>query len=243
MCGESEQGFEGLIERCRLFAGMTASERRNLLARLAYSVRSYREDARIADRGDVYNSLLVLLEGTVAAEMMDYSGKTLKVESIRAPGILASAVLFAPESRLPVTIVARSAVSLLVLPRRGVLEACRRSSAFLTALLEDMGGRTTFLAEKLRLTQFSTLRQKVAAFLLDRAHRAGSSVFTLPQTRQSLSEVFGVARPSLSRTLSALAREGSIEIRGRSVRLLDRSALERMVRQLDEDGSSIRPPL
>jgi len=216
------------LRRCRLFRDVDQRLLGELLSRFACRIRSYPAGRLIHTRGEPYRNLLVLLEGSLSAEMHDLAGRTLHVETIAAPQAVASAVLFAPENLLPVSIRAARDVRLLSLPAEAVLALCERDSGFLLALLRDMGRRATFLAEKLRLTQFSTLRQKLASYLLERSRRAGTDRFDLTATRQELADVFGAARPSVSRVFGELAREGLLRLEGRRVEILDQPALSRL---------------
>ena len=51
--------------------------------------------------GDPVANLLIVLSGSVRGEMIDYSGKTVKIEDIEAPKPLAAAFLFGKENRFP----------------------------------------------------------------------------------------------------------------------------------------------
>jgi CRP-like cAMP-binding protein len=216
------------LQRCRLFRELTPAELRALLERVSHRFLDAPQGSLVLGRGAPYDALHVLLRGSVSAEMEDQHGRVLKVETIAAPHILASGILFAPEARLPVSLRALSRVRLFVLPRAGLLACCQLHPRVLEALLRDMGSRTAFLAEKLRLTQFGSIRQKLASYLLERAGR--DDRVTLSASRQALAEIFGVARPSLSRVFGELARRGWIRRQGPRSLQLDRSALERVLR-------------
>jgi CRP-like cAMP-binding protein len=182
----------------------------------------------VQTRGEPYRSLLVLLEGSVAAEMSDPEGHTLHVETIAAPEAIASAILFAPHNLLPVTVRAQRRVRLIAVPADAVMFCCGRDPEILRTLLRDMGRRAWFLAEKLRLTQFSTLRQKLASYLVERSRQIGNRRFALSATRQDLADLFGAARPSVSRVFAELVREGLVSQEGGQVELLDSDALARV---------------
>ena len=221
-----------LLRRCRLFREMDERTLSLLLTRFPCRLRGFSPGELIHSRGEAYLSLLVLLRGSVSAEMHDPAGKALHVETIQAPEAIASGILFAPENRLPVSIYAAQAVRLAALSRSAVLECCQRDRGFLEALLQDMGGRAAFLAEKLWLSRFSSLRQKLASYLLERCDRAAADAVVLSATRQELADVFGAARPSVSRVFGELEGRRLISRHGRRIDILDRPALEAL---RDED--------
>jgi CRP/FNR family transcriptional regulator len=76
--------------------------------------------------------------------------------------------------------------------------------------------------------------QRLIAFLLDLAARYqalgySSCEFTLRLTRKEIGSFLGLKLETVSRVLSHLHREGMIQIQGRVVKLLDRTALQRLM--------------
>lgn len=218
-----------ILTACSLFRGMSAEELAGALARVPFLLKRHEKRALIRLQGEPYEALLILLEGTVAGEFQDAGGRVMRVETLSAPSLVASSILFARENHLPVNITALTEVRLLSLPKTSLLALCRQVPGVLERLLSDMGSRTAFLADKLRITQFATLRQKVAGYLLERSRRFGSDRVPIAGSKKTLAELFGAARPSLSRTLGELAAEGAIRLEGKAIRILDREALQALL--------------
>ncbi len=212
-----------------LFGGMEPDEIIRLLSPWAAGVREYHQGAIVAFRGDGYDRLMILLSGSLSAELVDYDGRVLKIESLKAPEAVASGILFAEENQLPVQLTAETDIRTLQIPRHGILRLCRDHERFLGNYLRDMGDKVVFLAEKIRLLQFNTLRQKIAGFVLDLSSKQGSRNVRLPYTIEKVAEMFGVARPSLSRGFSELIEEGLLDRNGRDYIILDPDALEDLV--------------
>lgn len=177
-------------------------------------------------QGQPYTELAILLSGEVDAEIQDYDGKTLKVETLEAPEPIAAAVLFAKDNTLPVTTVAKTDVKLFVVPKKDILRLCRTSEEFLGGLLAEMGGKLILLAQKIRFLQFGTIRRKLAGYLLDEMRKQRSAALRLPYTKEVLSELFGVTRPSLSRVFAEFANAGILRQEGKTVHVLKASALK-----------------
>ena len=70
---------------------------------------------------------------------------------------------------------------------------------------------------------FSTLEQRVAAYLLDEAARLGAEEIHV--TQEQLARHIGSAREAVTRTLKQMAREGLLEVFRGGIRILDRKAL------------------
>jgi len=207
-------------------------ELEGLLGTEAVSLRSFRKGNILLLAGCAYDTLWVLLEGSVAAEMHSPSGKALRIETIAAPEAIATAMLFSPDAVLPVTVEALEDSRAVLLPRETVIRLCQKNRAFLENYLRDAGSRIAAFSERFRLLQFSTLRERLADWLLRQAARGGGSpddLVTLTSSKEKLAETFGVTRPSLSREILAMDADGLIAADGREIRILDAARLEGLI--------------
>ena len=84
-----------------LFRGITPEKLSANLEEISFHTRSYRKGEILARQGDVCNRLVILTKGSVRGEMIDYSGRLIKVEDIAAPRALAPLFLFGEENRFP----------------------------------------------------------------------------------------------------------------------------------------------
>ncbi len=220
------QAVISALHYCPLFNDVPEKEIELLLTYRGTDVQTYAKNRIIAFRGDVHEKLLIVLEGSLSAEFQDYTGKVFKVETLRRGEIIGSAILFSSSRLLPVTLVTAEDCRLLVIPRRVIVTFVARSEQFLLNLLSDMGAKLEYLAEKLYVNQFASIRQKIAGYLLDQSNRQNSESVALHVTKETLSEIFGVARPSLSRCFSELVKTGVIKQEGTIIHIIEREELE-----------------
>lgn len=205
-----------------LCRGVDVVDLARLLDKVPGRVETFPKGAVILLSGTRYDELRIILEGTVSAEMHHPNGKAVAIETIDAPDPVAPAILFAPRRELPVTVVAATEVRLLRLPLDAVLDLCQRDRRFLLNFLSEIGGKIGLFAEKFRLLEFSSLRSRIAAYLLPRVEEG---VVVLPFSKEKLAEFLSVARPSLSRELSAMAAEGLLRVEGRRIEVPDADRL------------------
>jgi CRP/FNR family transcriptional regulator, dissimilatory nitrate respiration regulator len=220
-----------------LFAGIGLEACARDLRDLGCMRRSVRGGTCLHVAGERYQRLIILVSGSLAATVEEEGGRSLRVATLRAPDAVAPAILFAPVPVIPVSLAAESNSVLLVAGREAILALCRRRPRFLENLLGLMGSRIQGLASALRDARWSTLRQRLAAYLVEQARAAPGSpagaagqVLHLAHTREEIARLLGAERPSVSRSLGHLARDGFVAIRGREVRILDRSGLEALCR-------------
>jgi CRP-like cAMP-binding protein len=222
-----------ILSGSALFGGMTVRELAGDFLRLGGVPRRVPAGRLLASAGEPYERLILLCSGSLLATLDDERGRSLRVAELRAPDAVAPGILFAADRRLPVSLTASRLCDILLVSRGAVLDLCRRRGRFLENLLGLLGSRIQGLATALREARWSPLRARLAAYLLEQEGGrmpAGRRVVRLPHTREEIARLVGAERPSVSRSLSAMAREGLVVLRGREMSIVDRPGLERAAR-------------
>jgi len=208
---------------------MTENEIKNLLQTVHFQVKQFSKNDLLAVAGEPVQFLYILLEGSVKGEMIDFSGKVIKIEDIEAPKPIAAAFLFGKENMFPVTVTANNDVKLLSVPIDSFLKLLQSNSQMLKNYLDSISTRAQFLSQKLQFISFKTIRKKIAHFLLNKAGSQLHSV-DLKMTQQQLADLFAVSRPSLARVLGEMQKEGLIRLEKKTVILLEKNKLQKIVR-------------
>jgi CRP-like cAMP-binding protein len=215
------------VAKAPLFNGLTENEVEQIFKLIPYYIRKYRTGSMIASAGEKVQSLRIVISGIVKGEMVDYSGKVIKIEDIPAPGALAPAFIFGARNSFPVNVVAVSDVDLLVIDKPAFLKLLMQSDAILLNFLNMISSRSQFLSEKIKFLNFKTIKSKLAQYILQNTG-PGKTVLTLGMKQDDLAEFFGVARPSVARALGEMEDEGLIEAKGKYIRVIDKVRLERL---------------
>ncbi|MBN2553289.1 MAG: Crp/Fnr family transcriptional regulator [Spirochaetales bacterium] len=222
------------IQSCLLFCKADPADLARDLDSTPYRITVHDPGEMLLLRGDRFDELMVILEGRLRAVIDDPDGHIMTVETLHACEAVATSILFAPRPFLPVSLCAETRAELFHLSRQTFLELCRRHPTVLQSLLSDMGARTCFLANRLRFSTFTTIRQKLAIYLLERSRQEGNRR-ELPVSKQRLAELFGVSRPSLSRVFGQLVAEGVVRLSGREVHILDVRRLQEIAETAGEE--------
>jgi len=217
-----------LLIQCPIFRGITENEAELLLKKIHFQVKNYFKDEVVVIAGEPVLNLNIIMSGSVRGEMIDYSGKIIKIEDIEAPKPLATAFLFGKENKFPVTVTANNDVKILSVPVSEFLKILQLNLQILKNYLNSISSRAQFLSQKLNFLSFKTIKGKVAHFLLDHAGEKFHSV-ELKNTQQQLADLFGVTRPSLARVFGEMQKEGLISIKNKTVTLLDKKALNELI--------------
>jgi CRP-like cAMP-binding protein len=218
--------FEILLQT-PVFKGLNEEEIKSLFSLLPYRIKKFMAGSLLASSGDEVESLLIVLSGVVKGEMIDYSGRIIKIEDIPAPGALAAAFIFGNNNRFPVTVAAVTDVDILVIDKSDFLRLMLKNERILRNFLDMISNRSQFLSEKIKFLNFKTIRGKLAQYILQLAGGKKRQV-RLDKTQNDLGDFFGVARPSIARAIKDMEDEGLISAHGRDITVLDIKKLKEM---------------
>jgi CRP-like cAMP-binding protein len=217
-----------ILAQSPVFRGISPEDLGQLFQQIHYQVKSYPKGELVVMAGEICDRLLIVQEGSVKAEMTDYSGKTIKIEDMTAPWPLATAFLFGRENKFPVTVSATSDARLVSIPKAEFVKLLQLNALILNNYLNTISTRAQFLSQKLKFLSFKTIKQKIAHYLLDLAGERLQTV-EITQSQGQLAEMFGVTRPSLARTLGEMCQEGLIETDRRYIKIIDKSRMNQLL--------------
>lgn len=212
-----------------LFRGITPERLFADLEEIRFHTRSYKKGEILAQQGAVCNRLVILTKGSVRGEMIDYSGRLIKVEDIAAPRAIAPLFLFGEENRYPVEVTANEPTEVIELPKSSVLSLFRKNEQFLENYMNLSANYARTLSDKLFFMSFKTIRQKLASYLLRLYKQQQQTHITLDRSQQELSDYFGVSRPSLARELAHMQEDGLLIADRKHITILQKEELVRLI--------------
>jgi len=206
---------------------LTTKEVESIFAVIPYRTKKYQSGSIIAQSGEVVNYLMLVITGVVKGEMVDFSGKLIKIEDIPAPGALAPAFVFGNRNKYPVNIITVSDSEILVIEKGEFLRLLMKNDKVLINFLDMISNRSQFLSEKIKFLNFKTIKSKLAQYILK---LAGDGLFCvkMDKTQNDLADYFGVARPSVARAIGDMEESMLIKAEGKTIRILDREGLIRL---------------
>ena len=184
-----------------LFRGCDRALLTDVLGKSASRYASYRKGDFIAMQNSVCRSLYLLCEGSVYARMVSEEGREFTLDTLSAPDVLASAFLFGTENILPVTIIANSDCELWIVSKESIRSLIEQDTAVLHNFLTVLSDHSLFLSRKLEQFALQTLSSRLLGYLEKN---------NVVQNLQETAFILGVTRPSLSRAISQLVRQGVV---------------------------------
>lgn len=217
-----------LLSGSPLFRGMNEAEIESALSKSHSHFKRYRSGTLIYSSGEPVNAFIFVIDGYVKGEMIDFAGRVIKIEDIKAPGAIAPAFMFGSDNRFPVNVIAVPDTDLMTINKPDFLKLLKENSTILVNFLDMISNRSQFLSEKIRFLNFKTIRSKLAQYILELAGKDRMEI-RLDRTQNDLADYFGVARPSVGRALGDLEEMGIIETNGKNIRLLKRKELADLI--------------
>lgn len=215
-----------LLFFCTVCREKSAEELAKVKCTIPHTIKNYRKGEYIAYQGDEVAYLYMLAKGRVKTEIVSDPGLTLHIEELKAPYPLASAFLFATNNRFPVDVIALEDSEVILIKKDAIEQKMASCPHFLRGFLAFTANRMQFLSDRLKIFSLKGIKAKVAFYILKRTK---NNEFELGRSIASLAEYFGVERPSLSRAISEMVRDGIIEFEAGKGRIINQNAIKEML--------------
>ena len=229
MAATANESLRSLLKQCSLAQGMSEAEVQELLASAQVRQCEYRKGEIVFHEGDMPKSLYILLAGEVHILKDTFSGRRIFLSEINEPGDMFGEVyevLKQPydmyvETVTPVRLLEISS-DLFTLEAGGKLS--RSALKIQRNLMRIFARKAYFMHNKIKVLASGSLREKIIRFLF--IELQGRRELELTGSREFMAAYLAVTRPSLSRELSAMQREGIIALDGKCVKVLDMERFE-----------------
>lgn len=193
--------------------------------------RVYKPNEIIVSEAEKVRAFFLVITGRVKLYKSSTEGKeqTLYVFGPGEPFCLCTAF---EEGPFPANAAALEKTRILILPGEVLEELAQQAPTLLFNALMIVSRR---LKESMQLIESLSLKeipQRLASFFLHEAGRCPNcddKQLELDITQRELAKIIGATPETLSRALRKMSNDNLIEVKGRSIRLLDRDALENLV--------------
>jgi CRP/FNR family transcriptional regulator, cyclic AMP receptor protein len=224
-----------MLAKVQIFSGLTESELNFLAQRAAR--RNYSAGQSIFGEGEPCSGLYIVDSGHVRIFKSSSNGRE-QVLGIEAPGSSIAELPVFDGGNYPASATAIDDATLLFVSKQDFQALCTTHPQVALKVLRVVGARLRRLVGIIEELSFTTVRHRLASFLLRLAQKEGKRSaagveITLPASNQELASHIGTVRELVSRNLSRLQAEGILQIDGRTLTISNLKALEAEVDSLD----------
>lgn len=225
---EQESASLAVLKGVSIFSGLSEQEFAFLTSHLLQ--RKYAVGELIFGEGDPCAGLYVVKSGNVRIFKSSAGGRE-QVLSIDGPGSSIAELPVFDGGNYPASATAVDDATLLFVSKQDFQALCVAHPQVALKVLRVVGARLRRLVGIIEELSFTTVRHRLASFLLRLAQNEGKRTsegveIIMPVSNQELASQIGTVRELVSRNLSRLQAEGMIKIDGRSVIVRNLKALE-----------------
>lgn len=210
-----------------LFKNLTKEEIDSFIKENKGLRKSLKKGEEVFSQGETPNYLFILEEGSVVVENISENGNRSIVNRFSKPGtVFGEVYLYLPERSYDYSCVCDVDSTILAIPKTALIMSGDnfKNSKVVNNMLLILSEKAFYLNQKLLIQSGKTLREKLSRFFLSNSKE---SSLELEFNREELADFFGVTRPSISREIMNMKRDGLIDVVGNKV-ILNKEMLENL---------------
>jgi CRP-like cAMP-binding protein len=206
-----------------LFKGLDALE----LQRFADLTRerSYPRGSVILFEDDPGDALFIVRVGRVKVVLVGEDGREVILGVLGVGEHFGELALIDDQPR-SAHVIATEDSSLLVLRRDDFRRRVEETPSVAWALMQELSRRLRKADDKIGGLVLLDVPGRIARLLLDTAAADGSETLEKPLTHQTIADMIGASRETVSRAMKAFQDSGWISVERRRIRIVNRAALE-----------------
>jgi len=217
--------LSGNLKRCILFKDMKCEDLSNFLNMSNYTIKKYPKGNVVVIEGSKCKELGILLDGLLEAQALHLSGKLLTLTRLKPMEIFGEAILFSKVNKFPATIEAVKDSKIMFIKKENLINCLTNCHKFMENFLELLSNKLLILNKKVKMLSLENIRKKIENFLMEEYKKQKSNIIKVSLSRKEMAEHMGIQRPSLSRELIKMRKEGIIEFDKKVIIIKDIGAL------------------
>ncbi len=229
------QGMAKMLKGNHLFHGIDVVDIVHLLRCFEPLQTKVKRGDFFAYHQDANTSIHLLLRGQVLLFVETKEGERSIRGLVNPPQMFGEVAAFGRDKRWPVHVQAKKDSLIVSIPAHKLVYrctmGCKEHNQMVYNMLEILSDKARGLNRQLELVSAGSLRQKLSTLFLQWQKEEGLSSFTLKMSIQETADYLGVARPSVSRELSHMKRDGLIDAEGKVYRIVNQEEIERLAKK------------
>lgn len=223
--GTDTRMIEGVLAGVPLFAGLRPAHLS--VAAMRAQAQKLRRGTAFCRQGDPMPGVLVVVYGSVMLALKRPEGgrRAVRLLGPKECFDVATALQSRP---CPVDIVALADSLVVSVPAASLLRLLDLEPRFARNLLHEVSENYLGLLEEIEVSVQQSAVQRLGSYLVSLAQPNGtphSWTAHLPISKTAIAERLGITKETMSRLLRELTTQGSIQVAGREITILDRDRL------------------
>ena len=207
-----------MLEKIPLFASLPSDAIQTLETHS--SIKSYRKNTVIIERGDGSNSLYVLEGGKVRVYVSDEDGKEVVLNVLEAPGAYFGELALVGDTERTASVMTVEDSKMRIISKQNFSACLAGNPQIALELIHDLVKQVKMLTDRVGTLALNDVYGRVAATLSEWAKEEDGRLITGRLTQQEIAQMVGSSREMVSRIFKDLKLGGYIAIENKRIVLL-----------------------
>lgn len=209
-----------------LFNNISDDEKKRLEKLVTISQSNYLRDETIVFENDLCNSIKLVKIGTVVAKNTYYDGHENIIKVINANDTFGEALIFSSNPYYKATFIATNRVTIESISIDDINKLIKANPTVNINLFKRISDSLIVLNNHIKILNKKTIRGRLLLFLYYEYKKRNATTFTIGFNKTELADFLNVERPSLSRELSILIKEGIIANKNHTYTIINLKKIE-----------------
>ena len=178
--------------------------------------KEYNKNAFIFLEGDACTNVCIVKKGEISIKTSNYDN-FVEINNLKENEIFGDSLVFNSDNRYLGNVIANTDVELYIISKDNWLKLLE-NKVILKNYLEMVSNKVVKIQSKVKILSQRSIREKILFYLVSESKRLNKKKIPI-KSKESLSMLLNVPRPSLSRELINLKNEGIIEFDRYSITL------------------------
>lgn len=220
--------FKTVLLENALFRGVISPEK--LFNPLDLEFKLYNSGEAIASTFDDCLHLAIIVDGSVEIQNIYPSGKISSLKKLSSGDLFGESILPGRIHSYPSDIVALESTRVLLIRKSALLDAIKNNNTLLENYIGLLSKKLLMMNEKIKMLSLKTLRKKICWFLLEMYENQNSLFLETPYNQEEIANALGSQRPSVSREINHMEKDGLIEYHRGKITIKNLSEIQAQLR-------------
>ncbi|HHW01822.1 MAG TPA: Crp/Fnr family transcriptional regulator [Thermoanaerobacterales bacterium] len=214
------------LNKCTLLRDIPEEQILEILKSINYQIGQYSKEQTVAFEDEECAKMGIILKGSAEIRKTFACGKTVTIDRLHEGDIFGEVIIFSDMTRYPSTIVSTGKTEIMFINKDDIIKIASSNQQVLKGFMRLLSNKILVLNNKIRNLSYQTIRQKIANYIIEEVKKQKSLIIHLPFLRREIAEQLGIPRPSLSRELIRMRKEGLIDFGRNQITVKDINLLE-----------------
>lgn len=183
-----------------------------------FKISTFKKNQIIFNEGDICNHIGLVLSGNITITTYTYNEKEYEIINITNNGVFGQNIIFSNHRYLGTAIATKETRVIFISKTK--LIGLMKNDNFATNYLTLISNITLTIQKKIKLLSQKEIRDKIIFLLYENKRENGSYTFHF-ETKEKLALYLNITRPSLSRELINMKKDGLIIYDHKSITLIN----------------------